>query len=170
MRRLRPIRDQRGVALVEFTLVLPLLLLLLLGMVEFGRAINYWIDATHLANEAARFASVNRNPSADLTLQEYIRSQATTEELRDGDDTDPSGVPTTGRARVCISFPDADDPEAENPDPGVGDPVRATVTATFNWLPFLADALDGVTSTEIVGRATMRLEAQPDAELAGCSA
>jgi hypothetical protein len=165
MHRPRPIADQRGVALVEFTLVLPLLLLLLLGMVEFGRAINYWIDETHLANEAARFASVNRNPgTAPATLQEYIRSQATTTELRDGDDADPSGVPTTGRADVCIEFPTSGQPGGA----AVGDPVQATVTATFNWLPFLANAL-GDTSTEITGRATMRLEARPTNVTAGCS-
>lgn len=165
MHRLRPIRDQRGFALVEFALVLPLLLLLLLGMVEFGRAINYWIDETHLANEAARFASVNRNPgTAPATLQEYIRSQATTEELRDGDDADPSGVPTSGRAQVCIQFPSA----GASGTPDVGDPVEATVTATFNWLPFLANAL-GDMSTQITGRATMRLEAKPTNVTAGCT-
>jgi Flp pilus assembly protein TadG len=165
MRRQRLIRDQRGFALVEFALVLPLLLLLLLGMVEFGRAINYWIDETHLANEAARFASVNRNPgTAPATLQEYIRSQATTEELRDGDDADPSGVPTTGRARVCIEFPAS----GTSGGPNVGDPVEVTVTATFNWLPFVGNAL-GDTSTQITGRATMRLEARPTNVAAGCS-
>ena len=164
MHRLRPIRDQRGFALVEFALVLPLLLLLLLGMVDFGRAINYWIDETHLANEAARFASVNRNPgTAPATLQEYVRGQATTGELRDGDDGDPSGVATTGRAQVCIQFP-----SSGASGPNVGDPVEATVTATFNWLPFLANAL-GDASTQITGRATMRLEAKPTNVTAGCT-
>src|SRR6266550_4310535 len=54
--------DDRGVALVEFALVLPLILLLLLGMIDFGKAFNYWNDETHLANEAARFAAVNNSP------------------------------------------------------------------------------------------------------------
>ena len=50
-----PLGDERGVALVEFALVLPLLLVLLLGMIDVGKAVNYWNDETHLANEAARF-------------------------------------------------------------------------------------------------------------------
>ena len=38
--------DESGQALVEFALVLPLLLLLVLGMVDFGKAYNYWNDVT----------------------------------------------------------------------------------------------------------------------------
>jgi Flp pilus assembly protein TadG len=53
---------ESGAVLVEFVLVLPLLLVLLFGMLDFGKAFNYWIDETHLANEGARFAAVNKNP------------------------------------------------------------------------------------------------------------
>jgi Flp pilus assembly protein TadG len=47
-------RNEAGAALVEFVLVLPLLLVLLLGMLDLGKAFNYWIDETHLAHEGAR--------------------------------------------------------------------------------------------------------------------
>ena len=43
---------------MEFALVLPLLLLILIGMLDFGKIFNYWIDETHLANEGARYAVV----------------------------------------------------------------------------------------------------------------
>ncbi len=70
------IRDESGVALVEFAFVLPLLLVLLLGIIDFGRAFNHWIDATHLANVGARYATVNKNPGATgQTLQQYIQAQ-----------------------------------------------------------------------------------------------
>jgi len=72
------------VALVEFALVAPLLLVLLFGMLDFGRAFNYWIDTTHLANEGARWTVVNSVPSASGTLQTYLRSRADTDELRNG--------------------------------------------------------------------------------------
>src|SRR3982751_4555413 len=82
---LRRCRDERGVALTEMALVLPLLLLLILGMVDFGKAINYWIDNTHLANEGARLAVVNSNPGSGLAtpknLQQYLLSQADSGEL-----------------------------------------------------------------------------------------
>jgi Flp pilus assembly protein TadG len=145
---------QAGVALVEFALVLPILLLLLLGMLDFGKAFNYWIDQTHLANEGARWAVVNKNPGTG-TLQEYIRDQATTPELRNGG---TSSVP--GPVQVCISFP--------NGASTVGDPVLVTVSATYNWLPFLGDRV-GVAQTTISGSSTMRLEAVPTNYAAGCA-
>src|SRR2546423_11636397 len=54
--------DERGVALIEFALVLPMVLLLLLGMIDVGKAVNYWNDETHLANEASRAIAVNNSP------------------------------------------------------------------------------------------------------------
>ena len=50
-------------------LVLPLLLVILFAMLDFGRVFNYWIDSTHLANEGARWAVVNNNPNTSGTLQ-----------------------------------------------------------------------------------------------------
>lgn len=52
-------RGERGQALVEFALVTPLLLILLLGMVEFGRAWNTYQTVTDAAREGARVAAVN---------------------------------------------------------------------------------------------------------------
>src|SRR5436190_2372517 len=83
--------DERGVALVEFALVLPLILLLMFGMIDFGKAFNYWNDETHLANEAARFAAVNSSPTKNpdgtptaKSLNAAILGQADTGELKNG--------------------------------------------------------------------------------------
>jgi Flp pilus assembly protein TadG len=144
-------RDEAGVALVEFALVLPVLIVLLFGLLDFGKAFNYWIDETHLANEGARWAVVNKNPGSG-TLQEYIRDQANTSELRTGG---TSSVPDP--LQVCISFPNGE---------VVGEPVEVTVATSYNWLSFLGLS---ATSTNISGRSTMRLEAQPTNYSAGCS-
>jgi Flp pilus assembly protein TadG len=53
--------SEDGAALVEFALILPILVVLLFGMLEFGKAFNYWIDETHLANEGARWAVVDKD-------------------------------------------------------------------------------------------------------------
>jgi Flp pilus assembly protein TadG len=137
---------------VEFTLVLPLLLVLLLGVLEFGRVMNYWIDETHLANVAARWAAVNRNPGPEATLARSVQRQADTAELRDGGSSSiPSG------AQVCVEFPEGT---------SVGDPVEATVSVDWNWMPiFNFDAA----STTLTGSATMRLEAVPGSDIGGCS-
>jgi Flp pilus assembly protein TadG len=157
MRRpaVRWVRSERGAALVEFALILPVLALLLFGMLDFGKAFNYWIDETHLANEGARWAVVNRNPSTSGSLQSYIRNQVTSNELRTGG---TSSVPSP--VQVCIEFP--------NGTSNVGDPVRVTLTATYRWLGVLAARMS-VTQTTISGSSTMRLEARPTTYSAGCA-
>ena len=51
-------RNRRGQALVEFALLLPFLLLLLLGVIEFGRAWNVKQVLTNASREGARYAVV----------------------------------------------------------------------------------------------------------------
>src|SRR5829696_9006387 len=75
---------ERGQSMVEFALVLPFVLLLVLGMLDLGKAMHYRNDMTHLANEAARFAAVNRNPGPETSLEASIRTQATSDELKNG--------------------------------------------------------------------------------------
>lgn len=156
--------EEKGVALVEFALVAPILLVILLGILEFGKAFNYWIDQTQLASAGARWAVVNAAPGkcADgtttaTTLQQYIQCQADTRELRNGG---TNSLPN--RAKVCISFP----PVTGHTSPLVGDPVRVTVTAAYRWLPLIGQKLK-VVSTTLTGEATMRLEAPPT-YTAGC--
>lgn len=45
---------ERGAAAVELALVLPFLLLLICGIVDFGRAYNAQLTLTHAAREATR--------------------------------------------------------------------------------------------------------------------
>lgn len=54
--------DERGAVAVEFALVLPVLLLLLLGIVEFGHAYNAQISLTHAAREGARVMAIQNKP------------------------------------------------------------------------------------------------------------
>jgi Flp pilus assembly protein TadG len=151
LRNRSPYGSESGVALVEFALVLPVLLLILFGVLEFGKGFNYWIDETHLANEAARFAVVNKNPGTSGTLQDYVLSQADTSEFRTGGTT---AVPS--KPQVCITFP--------NGTSNVGDPVKATVTLTYHFLPFVKPA-----DVTMSASSTMRLEALPTNYSAGCS-
>jgi Flp pilus assembly protein TadG len=154
MRLMSTLRGEEGTALVEFALILPILALLLFAMLDFGKAFNYWIDETHLANEGARWAVVNRNPGGG-SLQQYILQQATTAELRNG-----GTASIASPAQVCITFP--------NGTSNVGDPVQVTVSATYHWLPILGSRI-GIAQTAITGSSNMRLEALPTNYAAGCS-
>lgn len=150
MKRIRRIKSQHGnqagVALVEFALVLLPLTIFLFGILDFGRAFNYWNDETHLANEAARFAAVNKNPGGSVTLQSYIASQADSTELKSGSDS------ITSPLHVCISFPDGNS--------NVGSRVKVTVTSTYHFFGFLLPS-GAPPSKELKATAEMRLEQQP---------
>lgn len=52
------LRSQHGAAAVEFALILPVLMMLLLGIVEYGSVYNAQITLTSAAREAAREASL----------------------------------------------------------------------------------------------------------------
>lgn len=52
-----PPRGQRSQALIEFALVSPVLLLLLFGIVDIGRAVFYYDTLSHAAREGARTAA-----------------------------------------------------------------------------------------------------------------
>jgi TadE-like protein len=56
-----------GQGLVEFALVLPVFMALLIGMVDLGRAIWANNSAANAAREAARFASVHGGSCEDLS-------------------------------------------------------------------------------------------------------
>jgi Flp pilus assembly protein TadG len=157
LRRLS-LRDERGVALVEFALVLPLVLVLLLGMIDVGKAVNYWNDETHLANEAARYAAVDSSPTknADGTptaqsLNAAILGQADTTELKNGGTTSIH----TGQT-ICIWFPNKHTP-VQASDYTVGQPVQVVVTARYFWLGYLVGK-GLLPSSTLRATSTMRLE------------
>ena len=150
--------SEAGTAVVEFALIVPLLLLIVFGILDFGRALNYLNDSTQLARAGARWAIVNK-PISELqkadgtpctgSLAQCIQDNAVTGEMREN---------TT----VCVDF-------MGNPDPWVGDPVKVTVDVDFTWLPFIGgEGLGGITSTNMTGSAVMRLEQPPTEFGEGC--
>jgi hypothetical protein len=66
-------RGQRGQSLVEFALVLPIFLLVLFTIVDFGMGFHAWITVTNSAREGARLGSV-RAPAADI--EQRVRETA----------------------------------------------------------------------------------------------
>ncbi len=57
-------KKTRGQSLVEFTVLLPILIMMLSGLIEFGFMLNYYLDLIDAAREAARFAA-NDDPLRD---------------------------------------------------------------------------------------------------------
>lgn len=86
-------RGRQGQALVEFALILPLLMLVLFGIVEFGRAWNAKQVLTDAAREGARLAVVG-DPT--ITLQSQVDSRVKQKIARGGFDT----------TQVTVAYPD----------------------------------------------------------------
>jgi len=75
MGRLNAGRKRRGAALVEFALIFPLLIMMLLGIIEFGIMVMHQLTLEQAAREGSRLAAV-RNPVEDVT--ERITNSAST--------------------------------------------------------------------------------------------
>ena len=58
--------SQSGQALVEMALVLPVLMVLVVGILDFGRILVHMQDAESTASAAARYAAVGRAMPSDL--------------------------------------------------------------------------------------------------------
>ena len=57
------IRNERGQTMTEFAFVLPILLVVLFGIIQFGIAFNNYVALTDAARAASRKGAVSRNAS-----------------------------------------------------------------------------------------------------------
>ena len=75
---LKRLRSQRGAALIETAITLPLVLLVSVSIFEFGRAYQTWQVLTNAAREGARVAVLEQYTDADVTttVRNYLNSGA----------------------------------------------------------------------------------------------
>jgi len=77
LRRLRrAVACERGTAILETAMTLPLLLLVTIGIFEFGRAFQTWQVLTNAAREGARLATLPNYVagSAEVRAKQYLAS------------------------------------------------------------------------------------------------
>jgi Flp pilus assembly protein TadG len=68
------LKNERGQTMVELALVLPILVVLILGIAQFGVAFNNYVTLTDAARAAARKGAVSResgNPAGDCQAAGY---------------------------------------------------------------------------------------------------
>jgi Flp pilus assembly protein TadG len=68
------ITTERGQTMTEFAMVLPLLVVLLFGVIQFGIAFNNYVSLTDAVRAASRKGAVSResgNPTGDCTAAAY---------------------------------------------------------------------------------------------------
>jgi len=67
LRRRSPRHDERGAAAVEFAMILPLLIVLVFGIVQFSIAYNRQQGLHAAAREGARIASLPNTTQSEIT-------------------------------------------------------------------------------------------------------
>jgi Flp pilus assembly protein TadG len=73
---MKRIRNQRGAALLETAITIPLVLLVTVSIFEFGRAYQTWQVLTNAAREGARVAVLSDSTDANVsaTVRNYLQS------------------------------------------------------------------------------------------------
>jgi Flp pilus assembly protein TadG len=93
---------ERGAAAVEFALVLPLLIILLLGIIDFGLYYYNDLALTHAARDAARYLSVNNTAAAQAAISNVSLISTTID--AQGFAPATSGQPATVTLHAYYSF------------------------------------------------------------------
>jgi Flp pilus assembly protein TadG len=155
-KRIESLRCEDGQALVELAIVIPLVLLFLFGIIDFGLALNTKNSDTNLANLAAREVSVigtGPNPVCNGTTENTLTAWVT------------CMAPGSGATapNICVADTAGTAPSGTY---AAGDPIEVEVTSSFGWLKLLTGQVSHLTST-ISGSATMRMEAPPTSANSG---
>jgi Flp pilus assembly protein TadG len=72
----RLIRDQRGVGIVEFAFIIPIVILLTIGAIEVARAVSVQASINQAAKETVRFASVRGSASGAAATEAELEAMA----------------------------------------------------------------------------------------------
>jgi hypothetical protein len=124
----RPPDHSRGQAVVEFALIVPVLIMLLLGIMEFGRAVYTSNALANAAREGARYGIIN--PQDTGGIKAHAVETAIGLRLLPGN--------------VAVSYPDG--------QPASGNRIRVIVSYGFQ-----ADALFVSPDLTLTGSATMTI-------------
>jgi Flp pilus assembly protein TadG len=135
-------RRDRGQSLVEFALVLPIFVVLLVGLFDVGRAVFAYSTLTNAAKEAGRLAIV------DQTLA-HIRQEAVDQSLN-------LHVPASDVAVSYLS-PDGAGPCSSQTAPPIG--CIAMVTVSYSYDPVLPVIEYVVGPITLTGETALPIEA-----------
>jgi PKD repeat protein len=126
----------RGQSVVEFALVLPLILLLTLVALDFGRIYLGYINLQNMTRVAANFAA--NNPTAWLTNDTATIAKYQNQVL---DDATASNCQLNPATPVAPTFTDAN---GDGISTGIGDYATVKLTCVFQVVtPFISSILGG---------------------------
>ena len=105
---MRVVRDQRGQTAVEFALVAPILIVLLLGIIQVGIAFHDYVTITDAARAGARKAVVARfTGGTTATTEQAVRNAASDlDQSKLGVNVNPPALTTAGSTvTVTATYP-----------------------------------------------------------------
>jgi Flp pilus assembly protein TadG len=142
------LRCENGQALVELAFVIPIVLLFLFGIIDFGLALNKQNEATNIANIAVREAAVVGTTSTatcggttEYTLADWAQCESA---ATGGPVLSAFCVYDTATSNTGTTYT-------------TGDPVLVKVSTSFGWMKLLSGESGGLV-TSIGANATMREE------------
>jgi TadE-like protein len=141
----------RGQGLAEFAIVLPILLLLLMGVFDLGRAIVMHTSLTNGAREGARLASVNQDKPTvtERVMGQTFMSAPTVTVSFFAPPADPTATPTA----PCGTFNGSG---AVVDPPGKGCVIVIRSSTTYRAItPIIGDLIGDIT---LEARTTSRVE------------
>lgn len=157
---------ERGQSLVELALILPVLMLVLVGIFDFGRAFYAYNALSNAAREGARYGTVHpENTDSDgfppYDEPETIEEKAVAQVFILDQDQFRVRVrfpdPTRIEDAFCVANPY--DPACLNSDPGSGDPIEVTVIYRFQPLtPLVSQLIGGGPFLTLRSKALMFIE------------
>jgi Flp pilus assembly protein TadG len=105
---LKRLRNQRGAALIETAITIPLVLLVSVSIFEFGRAYQTWQILTNAAREGARIAVLEGPTDAQVTT--IVRDYLTAGRISNASSASVTvvrNVPfgATTASRVTVNYP-----------------------------------------------------------------
>jgi Flp pilus assembly protein TadG len=101
----RPREDDRGAIVVEFALILPILLILLFGIIEFGRAYNTQISLQGAAREGARALALGNSATDAVNAASGVAIKVSSmSSCPDGDSEAFATVTTSADFTFSIPF------------------------------------------------------------------
>jgi len=147
----RRLRLERGAELIEMALVLPLLMLVIMGIIDFGFLFREMSVVTNAAREGAR-AGVLPDYSADANVSNRVQQYLTASGITV---TDACGPTST---QCVVTSPTIAITPTGYPSYNARD-VRVTIFHQFSFLGPIATLVGGsYSSVALTGRAVMRVE------------
>ena len=99
------VKRDRGAAAVEFALVLPLLLLIVLGIIEFGRAYNVQTTLSNAARDGVRVMALQDDADAARATAEASAFNLDPDKTSISVSPDSCASPEADSATVTVTYP-----------------------------------------------------------------